>query len=260
MSSRKDPTRREFLTSVQPLRWPQQPQCGAQADSAPSATADLSPDGSTAYSAEDLLSAAPQRTFSGENATQVAMPLGGIGAGSICLNGYGGLQDFAIRTRPETTALPEGFSSDSPEAAFAVLHIKGAPSVTKLIEGPFPAFKIFDQGLQGQGLRRGGFEGFPRFGKCTFKGEYPFGEAEFTDSSVPLEVTLLGWNPFIPSGRQKLRQSLPHPGIHASQYICAAGRVRVLLPSFAPGSRMQAGPSGNNQHRNSRQGRVPAQC
>lgn len=126
------------------------------------------------------------------------MPLGGIGAGSICLNGYGGLQDFAIRTRPETTALPEGFTSDSPEAAFAVLHIKGASSITKMVEGPFPAFKIFDQGLQGQGLRRGGFEGFPRFAKCMFRGEYPFGEAKFTDSSVPLEITLVGWNPFIP--------------------------------------------------------------
>ncbi|HWE86224.1 MAG TPA: GH116 family glycosyl hydrolase [Terracidiphilus sp.] len=140
----------------------------------------------------------PQRTFSGEYAAQVAMPLGGIGAGSICLNGYGGLQDFAIRTRPETTALPEGFTSDSPEAAFAVLHIKGASSITKMVEGPFPAFKIFDQGLQGQGLRRGGFEGFPRFAKCMFRGEYPFGEAKFTDSSVPLEITLVGWNPFIP--------------------------------------------------------------
>ena len=123
---------------------------------------------------------------------------GRIGAGSICLNGYGGLQDFAIRTHPETTALPEGFSSGSPEAAFAVLHIKGNPGITKMIEGPFPPFKIFDQGLQGQGLRRGGFEGFPRFAKCTFQGGYPFGEAEFTDPSIPLQVTLLGWNPFIP--------------------------------------------------------------
>ena len=70
--------------------------------------------------------------------------------------------------------------------------------ITKLVEGPFPAFKIFDQGLQGQGLRRAGFEGFPRFEKCTFKGEYPFGEAQLSDSSVPLEVKLTGWNPFIP--------------------------------------------------------------
>ena len=150
------------------------------------------------YTPKELFENGAQRTFSGDKATQVAMPLGGIGAGSICLNGYGGLQDFSIRTRPETTALPEGFSSDSPEAAFAVLHIKGASSITKLIEGPFPPFKIFDQGLQGQGFRRGGFEGFPRFAKCTFQGEYPFGEARFTDSSVPLEVTLLGWNPLIP--------------------------------------------------------------
>jgi hypothetical protein len=66
------------------------------------------------YDSRDLLAQTAGRTFRGENATQVAMPLGGIGAGSICLNGYGGLQDFAIRTRPETTALPTGFSSNSP--------------------------------------------------------------------------------------------------------------------------------------------------
>ncbi len=199
MSSRKDPTRREFLTvgSAAALA----AAAGAArvpADATPKEAADHPPRKSVAYPPEDLLRAAPQRSYSGENATQVAMPLGGIGAGSICLNGYGGLQDFALRTRPETTALPEGFTSASPEAAFAVLHIKGDTTVTKLIEGPFPVFKIFDQGLQGQGLRRGGFEGFPRFAKCTFKGEYPFGEAHLTDPAVPLEVKLLGWNPFIP--------------------------------------------------------------
>lgn len=199
MSSLKDPTRREFLTvgSAAALA-AAAAAAGAPAEAASPAIADPAPGEAIAWSPEDLLRAASQRSYSGENATQVAMPLGGIGAGSVCLNGYGGLQDFAIRTRPETTALPEGFTSDSPEAAFAVLHIKGTPGVTKLIEGPFPAFKIFDQGLQGQGLRRGGFEGFPRFGKCTFRGEYPFGEAQFTDRSLPLEVTLLGWNPFIP--------------------------------------------------------------
>ena len=198
MSSFKEPTRREFLAagSVAALAAAASA-VGAQTDSAASNASD-SATRSDAYSPQDLLQAGQPRTFSGENATQVAMPLGGIGAGSICLNGYGGLQDFSIRTRPETTAMPSGFSANSPEAAFAVLHVKGSPNVTKLIEGPFPAFKIFDQGLQGQGLRRGGFEGFPRFAKCTFKGEYPFGEAQFSDPSVPLQVTLTGWNPFIP--------------------------------------------------------------
>src|ERR1019366_5031392 len=152
----------------------------------------------TSFASKDLYKRSEQRTFTGDAATQVSMPLGGIGGGSICLNGYGGLQDFSIHQRPETTSLPEGFSCNSPEAAFAILHIKGSPSVTKLVEGPFPPFKIFDQGLQGQGLRRGGFEGFPRFGKCDFKGEYPFGEVQLSDSSIPLRVKLTAWNPFIP--------------------------------------------------------------
>jgi uncharacterized protein (DUF608 family) len=124
------------------------------------------------------------------------MPLGGIGAGCICLNGYGGLQDFSVWNHPSTTALPEGYASS--KAAFAILHVRGASPATKLVEGPFPALKVYDQGLQGEGYRRGGFEGFPRFEKCVFKGEYPFGEAKLSDSSVPLQVTLTAWNPFIP--------------------------------------------------------------
>lgn len=148
------------------------------------------------YSLEELLGSGPQRTFTGEKATQVAMPIGGIGAGCICQNGYGGLQDFSISNHPATTALPEGFAPS--RAAFAILHLKKPQPITKLVEGPFPVLKIFDQGLQGEGYRRGGFEGFPRFEKCVFKGEYPFGEARISDASVPLEVTLTAWNPFIP--------------------------------------------------------------
>ena len=152
--------------------------------------------GEIPYSSEELFDNGPQRTFRGDSATQIAMPLGGIGAGCICLNGYGGLQDFSVWNHPSTTALPEGYASS--QAAFAILHIKDASPVTKLVEGPFPVLKIYDQGLQGEGYRRGGFEGFPRFEKCVFKGEYPFGEAKLSDSSVPLQVSLSAWNPFIP--------------------------------------------------------------
>jgi uncharacterized protein (DUF608 family) len=199
MSSFKQPSRREFLIAGSSAALAAAaPAVSTEADSRIVDVPAVPTNVPVQYSPQDLFQAAPQRTFSGDFATQVAMPLGGIGAGSICLNGYGGLQDFSIRTRPETTAMPAGFTANSPEAAFAVLHVKGVTTVTKLIEGPFPAFKIFDQGLQGQGLRRGGFEGFPRFSKCEFKGEYPFGEAKFSDSSVPLQVALTGWNPFIP--------------------------------------------------------------
>jgi uncharacterized protein (DUF608 family) len=192
-------TRREFLVAGSSAALAAATSAAsAQANALDAKATNGSANESTSFESKDLYKSSEQRTFSGDAATQVAMPLGGIGAGSICLNGYGGLQDFSIHERPQTTSLPEGFSCNSPEAAFAVLHVKGSSSVTKLVEGPFPVLKIFDQGLQGQGLRRGGFEGFPRFRKCTFKGEYPFGEVWLSDSSVPLEVKLTAWNPFIP--------------------------------------------------------------
>jgi len=198
-------TRREFIAvtssaalgAAVPLAGT--PLSGAALSGDPLATAPSSGTQSDAvvlYSSEELFENGPQRTFSGDRATQVAMPLGGIGAGCICLNGYGGLQDFSIWNRPATTALPDRYSSS--QAAFAILHIKGATPITKLIEGPFPALKVFDQGLQGNGYFRGGFEGFPRFQKCAFQGEYPFGEVRISDPSVPVQVSLRGWNPLIP--------------------------------------------------------------
>jgi uncharacterized protein (DUF608 family) len=191
MSVPDKPTRREFIVASSSAA------LGAAvplpATSLSEAATETQP---SPYSSEELLKKGPQRTFQGDRTVQLAMPLGGIGAGCICLNGYGGVQDFSVWNHPATTALPEGYSPS--KAAFAILHVKGASPVTRLIEGPFPLLKIYDQGLQGEGYRRGGFEGFPRFGKCEFKGEYPFAEVSITDASVPLHVTLTAWNPFIP--------------------------------------------------------------
>jgi len=190
MSVSDKPTRREFLVT------------GSSAALGAAVPLPASMSGATGaappnpYSVEELLKSGPQRTFQGDRTSQIAMPLGGIGAGCICLNGYGGLQDFSIWNHPATTALPEGFAPS--KAAFAILHVKGAKPVTKLVEGPFPVLKIYDQGLQGEGYRRGGFEGFPRCGKCQFKGEYPFAEVSISDATLPLQIALTAWNPFIP--------------------------------------------------------------
>ncbi len=197
MSSSEKPTRREFLVTSSSVALGAALPVGATppvSSTESSPTVHATP--KAPHSLEELLRAGPQRTFTKDTATQVAMPVGGIGAGCICINGYGGLQDFSIWNHPSTTALPEGFAAS--KGAFGILHVKKPSTVTKLIEGPFPVLKIFDQGLQGEGYRRGGFEGFPRFQKCEFKGEFPFGEATISDPSVPLQVTVTAWNPFIP--------------------------------------------------------------
>ena len=52
------------------------------------------------YPAAVLHDYGPQKTYSGANLLQIAMPMGGIGAGCICLTGEGGLRDFSIHHRP----------------------------------------------------------------------------------------------------------------------------------------------------------------
>jgi uncharacterized protein (DUF608 family) len=136
-----------------------------------------------------------QSIYTGDRLLQIAMPLGGIGAGCICLNGYGGLQDFSIRHHPALSASPDRHLHG--DAAFALLRDKASGN-TRLVEGPFPPEKIYDQGLRAQGYRGGGYEGFPRFRECSFIGEYPFGTVHLTEPGFPLQVTITGFNPFIP--------------------------------------------------------------
>lgn len=148
------------------------------------------------YRPSELAGERGQRTLTGQHLLQIAMPLGGLGTGCICLNGHGGLQDFSIRNQPATSATPDGHGTT--DAAFAVLHIKGKRPVTKLVEGPMPPEKMYNLGTKGQGFRQGGHEGLPRFAKATFTGEYPFGTVALSAPDVPLRVSVMGFNPFIP--------------------------------------------------------------
>ena len=147
----------------------------------------------------------PIYPFKHKETLQTAMPLGGIAAGSVCLNGHGGLQDFAIHNVPAITAMPDGFSGR--EVAFALIHIKGSRPLTRLVEGPLPVEKIYGQGLKGQGYRSDGAEGFPRFRHNRFRSGYPFGCVELSDPKVPLEVNITGWNPLIP--RDDIASGIP---------------------------------------------------
>ncbi len=141
-----------------------------------------------------------RRRFEGRNLLQIAMPMGGIGAGSISLNGYGGVQDLAIHHRPSLTAWPDDHQSWA-SGGFAVLHVEAtstAPRMTRLVEGPLPPEKIYDQGLQAQGHRRPGSAGLPRFDSAAFEAGFPVGVVSLSDRVLPISVKLTGWSPMIP--------------------------------------------------------------
>ncbi|WP_309384389.1 GH116 family glycosyl hydrolase [Cerasicoccus frondis] len=147
-----------------------------------------------------VLNGSGVRHLRGRNNIQTALPIGGLGAGCICMNGQGGLQDFAIRNRPATTMLHDhnGFVND---VGFGVIHCKHASNErrTLVVEGPMPPEKVYAFGTQVMGHRRGGIAGLPRFESAEFTGSFPFAQVKLSDDRYPIQATITGWNPFIPS-------------------------------------------------------------
>ena len=126
--------------------------------------------------------------YSGENLNQVAFPMGGIGAGMICLEGTGALSHVSLRNHPDVFNEP---------CVFAAISVKGKRPAARVLEGPVPARKLFGAPLTGGGLG-GTTYGLPRFANATFKSRFPFGVVALTDPQVPLSVEITGWSPFEP--------------------------------------------------------------
>src|SRR5437016_9542548 len=72
--------------------------------------------------------------YSGAHLDHVAFPLGGIGAGMLCLEGTGALSHVSLRNHPEVFNEP---------AVFAAISIKGKRRTARVLEGPVPARKLF---------------------------------------------------------------------------------------------------------------------
>jgi uncharacterized protein (DUF608 family) len=126
--------------------------------------------------------------YGGEFLNQLAFPMGGIGAGMICLEGTGALSNVSLRNRPEVFNEP---------CVFAAISIKGNQSAARVLEGPVPRRKLF--GPPGTGNGSGGTTfGLPRFASAAFTTRFPFAVIKLTDPRVPLEVQVTGWSPFTP--------------------------------------------------------------
>jgi len=126
--------------------------------------------------------------YTGDYLNRVAFPLGGIGAGMICLEGTGALSHFSICNRPDVFSEPMVFSA---------LCLKGDENIARVLEGPVPSWKVF--GTSGSGNGRGGTTyGLPHFGQAGFKTRFPFGTINLVDAKVPLKVQITGFSPFIP--------------------------------------------------------------
>jgi uncharacterized protein (DUF608 family) len=170
-----------------------------------------------------MLSPAGQHEYNGryfgECLDRIAFPMGGLGAGMICLEGTGAMSHVSLRNRPEVFHEP---------MEFAAVCVKGEPNIARVLEGPLRTWKVFGPGGTGNG-GTGHNYGLPRLDSCSFEARFPFAEIRMSDSKLPLEILLTGWSPFEPGDADN--SSLPLAGLEY-RFTNTSGRTVEAVFSY----------------------------
>jgi len=147
--------------------------------------------------------------YAGESLNRIAFPLGGMGAGMICLEGTGTISHVSLRHRPEVFNEP---------VIFGAICIKGKTNFARVLEGPVPRWKAFGADGTGNGAH-GKHYGLPRFRNARFQARFPFARVVLSDEpetqlsgqnadakaaasrnkvGCPIAIEITGWSPFVP--------------------------------------------------------------
>jgi len=121
----------------------------------------------------NLMSPVGRRVYKGRAITDVAMPLGGMGAGNIAICGDGALREWQIFNKINPGCVVPGHF-------FAIwTKIGNKPPVSRL-------------------LRSTSVDGLPEVAETEFVGEFPIAEVHYNDAKLPVDVVLEAFSPFIP--------------------------------------------------------------
>ena len=132
------------------------------------------------------------RRFDGDHVFRVALPMGGIGCGSVSLSGRGELVDWEIMNRANKT-MSETERGPVSRTFFAI-RVKGAShESTTMLAGPLHPTEIYAS--EGNCAPQ---SGLPRFREASFDGAFPFGTVHLADKDLPVRVTIMGFSPFVP--------------------------------------------------------------
>ena len=184
-----------------------------------------------------------------DHLARIALPLGGIGTGTVSLGGRGNLHDWEVVNRPA-----KGFT---PANCFFALYARpsGGEAVARALEG---ALAPHYEGSSGSSAAN---HGLPRFRHCSFAAAYPFGQVELSDPDVPLRVRIEAFNPLIPGDADQsgipaaiLRFVLTNP---AEQPVAAA--VCGCLQNFIGADGAGGAPIRNYNRFRQEAGRAPIQ-
>lgn len=138
------------------------------------------------YPTEELFCDNKQKKYPG-TAGCVDFLLGGIGTGNVSLGARGNLTTWQIFNQP-------GQHNTMPYTFFSLwAQTEKGQKVARVLEGKFnPPFN------KSQGFFRNEMAGLPRFDSTEMSVEYPFVNLKFVDDSMPVQVELEAFTPFIP--------------------------------------------------------------
>lgn len=159
--------------------------------------------------------------YRGRQLDRIAFPLGGIGAGSVCLGGTGALTAWSIRNRPD-------LHSNLPMVA--VLALDG--HADRVLEAPVPPWRLhhpWGRGFKGTG--QGGEDlahGLRRCRGGAFTARFPLAELELEQPDLPVQVRLSAWSPFIAGDTDA--SSLP---VAVLEYTVANRSAQAVRGEFA---------------------------
>jgi uncharacterized protein (DUF608 family) len=180
------------------------------------------------------------RVFTGRRLTAIAFPLGGVCAGCVSLGGRGQLRDWEIFNRPD--------KGNAPSYAFPAIWAQAGnrQPVARVLESRIqPPF----EGSSGLGARNA--PGLTRLASAIFTGEFPLARVDFSDSTLPVKITLEAFSPFIPHEPDEsglpvaiLRYRVANPGT-------ASAKVSIAWSIENPTGRTQAKDTRVNEYKTS---------
>lgn len=132
------------------------------------------------------------KTYDQEHLYRIALPVGGIGTGTVSLSGRGELCDWELMNVPA-----KEYSTVTPgnNAPFFSIYVKSENGVatTTLLAG-----SLYEHEYLHYEGRPVDHHGMPRFANASFQAAYPFGQIELSDEKLPVKVKIKSFNPLVP--------------------------------------------------------------
>ena len=149
----------------------------------------------------DIMKAKGILALTGENLRCAAMPLGGIGTGTIALGGDGLLKQWQITNTVKHRAfVPNSFFA----VRTRILSTSNANPISRALictkphdDIDFTPAKSVSDHIITKNMKEF-VDKLPQVENIIFSGEYPISFLKFEDKSLPIETSLIAFTPFIP--------------------------------------------------------------